>query len=388
MTSNVLVPIIIVVVVVLSDCLYCTVLYSMGCLGGWWSQMACDVDVRSGFSFVVFRPKQMGTMAGGIAGATDKRETAVCEWMRGPFATTTTTTTENEKHLARGGSSRLWCAFVCVCGLLSLLLPLLMSMLSDRAIAKLIIPINQHNQPLPKPNQSLLHYTTLHYTAIVKMNMDDVYGRNPSFMTEEELEDVDYDPASETTIHSIPDEMGHLPDLPVPDVFDKDRFLQRKPALGLSLDDIDKIEHHYYHVLTMPVQKRRCEGYLRSYMLRALISPNDCPDVASLCQVLRAEARSGVAAPVPDWFVYSPKRYGPRRTGYRACENRSCLKTETMEKKFFQCSNCRLAVYCTRECQLADWNARHKKLCKKAAKLRAEIDTVSKFLSDFAEEHE
>ena len=54
---------------------------------------------------------------------------------------------------------------------------------------------------------------------------------------------------------------------------------------------------------------------------------------------------------------------GPRKIGYDPCERRGCLRTETCEgKKFSKCGGCRVPFYCGRDCQAADWAARHKKV--------------------------
>ena len=54
--------------------------------------------------------------------------------------------------------------------------------------------------------------------------------------------------------------------------------------------------------------------------------------------------------------------------GARMCQ--LCGKSAAAkEKEFKKCSVCRLARYCSRECQLGDWKA-HKKTCKEAAARR------------------
>ena len=42
---------------------------------------------------------------------------------------------------------------------------------------------------------------------------------------------------------------------------------------------------------------------------------------------------------------------------------RYCDKYEQSPKEFAQCSRCKLAFYCSRECQVKDWKDGHKKLC-------------------------
>eukprot|EP00039_Didymoeca_costata_P020296 m.340778 g.340778 ORF g.340778 m.340778 type:complete len:308 (+) comp19526_c0_seq1:108-1031(+) len=48
--------------------------------------------------------------------------------------------------------------------------------------------------------------------------------------------------------------------------------------------------------------------------------------------------------------------------GKRACLNPDCEKMEQEDRKFEICSRCKIAGYCCRECQIADWK-RHSKLC-------------------------
>jgi len=46
-----------------------------------------------------------------------------------------------------------------------------------------------------------------------------------------------------------------------------------------------------------------------------------------------------------------------------------CFKQETHIRQFKACGKCKLAVYCSRECQAAHWSV-HKKYCKRARKFR------------------
>ena len=59
--------------------------------------------------------------------------------------------------------------------------------------------------------------------------------------------------------------------------------------------------------------------------------------------------------------------------------------TEKYDKpQFSRCSACKMAVYCSRECQAFDWKARHKKVCKHVTKEREQITRASAALSMFA----
>ena len=49
--------------------------------------------------------------------------------------------------------------------------------------------------------------------------------------------------------------------------------------------------------------------------------------------------------------------------GRRACLNIVCDQIEEEAITFLTCSRCKIGMYCSRECQIADWKM-HSKLCK------------------------
>jgi hypothetical protein len=53
---------------------------------------------------------------------------------------------------------------------------------------------------------------------------------------------------------------------------------------------------------------------------------------------------------------------GPR--GNIACDNQGCDTRASNESVFFRCCNCKAAKYCSKVCQTADWNRRHRKECR------------------------
>jgi hypothetical protein len=210
----------------------------------------------------------------------------------------------------------------------------------------------------------------------------------PGLATAEEREEWEHDP-SDDIIPTMPDwwhdltlrRLGGMS----PEAMCRKEFEARPPALGLTAADIDALEAHSQDPQLTPVQKRECFQVLRSTLLRQLIPASGCASVADLCGVLRAELESGTPAPVPEWYVFSSTTMGPRKIGYDCCVARGCLKTETVESKFSKCSQCKQAYYCSRECQLSDWKARHKKICKTVSEGREKIAKVGKmmqFLSD------
>lgn len=102
-------------------------------------------------------------------------------------------------------------------------------------------------------------------------------------------------------------------------------------------------------------------------VLKQLIPCSGCSTSEQIIDVLRNEISSGVPASVPGWYKFSTVTIGPRKIGFYYCGNRGCYRTEDCAAPFLACSQCRMAVYCSTECQRADWSARHKKVCKEAA---------------------
>ena len=41
------------------------------------------------------------------------------------------------------------------------------------------------------------------------------------------------------------------------------------------------------------------------------------------------------------------------------CKNEGCYKS-----RHHKCANCKLALYCCKDCQVKDWSARHQRVCK------------------------
>ena len=204
-------------------------------------------------------------------------------------------------------------------------------------------------------------------------------------MTPEELEDFHHSPCDEeiptltTNIHNflLPCDFR-----PTPQEEDREEFEQRPPALGATQDILDEISSHYQ--LLPPVQQRSLYSHLRSIMLRNLISCDGVATLDELVDILQQELDSGIPAPVPDWYEYSTVKWGPRKIGYDGCNNRGCKRTESTSKKFSRCSGCKVAMYCSRDCQVEDWKIRHKKVCKDAKKERENIIKTCGFMSMFA----
>jgi hypothetical protein len=217
------------------------------------------------------------------------------------------------------------------------------------------------------------------------MCIEDVLYQHEELMTPEELEDFHHD-SSTDAVDQIPRWFLDKTMLtPTPDEFGRSEFEKRKPAFGLTLLEIDQLDQHAQNPKMTQGNNRRFFHHLRGIMFHSLISPSGCSTVSELCNVLRAEVESGVPAPVPEWYTFSDVRFGPRRLGYRQCDNRGCLKTETLPgPRFPQCSSCKLAAYCGRDCQTADWKIRHKILCTEAKAEKEKTKRVSAFLESFA----
>lgn len=167
-------------------------------------------------------------------------------------------------------------------------------------------------------------------------------------------------------------------DWPLPDAEERREFEEREPAFGLTVAQIDALDAEGRSDEIPPVVQRRLLRRLKWLMKRQLISVDGCATVADLCEVLRAEATSGVPAPVPAWYKWSTVIMGPRKIGYDTCDNRGCFRCETVEESFRKCSQCRLPHYCSKECQTQDWKLRHKRVCKEAAKSRDQVANLGK----------
>jgi hypothetical protein len=151
-----------------------------------------------------------------------------------------------------------------------------------------------------------------------------------NLMTPEELEEMNFsydDIDMESTPTWLPDASDE----------DKAKFLRRKPALGLTKKELQDLKEH-----------------------------------------VRA---SGVLSPIPDWYVFSPVSHGPRKVDSFKCENRECFVTEDVSRRLFRCAACKMPLYCSKECQKADWVARHKTICKKFKEQREQTAQAGDFIS-------
>jgi len=221
------------------------------------------------------------------------------------------------------------------------------------------------------------------------MNIQDVYYDFPQLMTEFEKREAYDESIIEKTppclwskvdrIHAAEDDgKGHEDDDDdqpdelelVADGIGKHDFDRRKPAFGWDDAELESIEEcakqsDYDEFLVF----RR----LRNIMCRRLICPSGAATTSDLVSILRKEMESGVPAPVPQWYKLStktdPDSGKKRRFGYRPCASRGCLMTEDMERKFSHCANCKLAIYCSRNCQIKDWHLRHRIVCPNAKKM-------------------
>lgn len=215
------------------------------------------------------------------------------------------------------------------------------------------------------------------------MNIEDIYREFPALMTD--LEKAASDLLLDGSVYGsyVPTFVMTASESPLPDGFDRDRFLQRRPALGWNEAQIQQVQDA---ATPSQVHDFIVFNHVDGIMRRRLISPSGASTTQELCQILRNERASGIPAPIPDWYEFSNERYGPatgqkRRFGYKKCENRSCYKTEDLTTRFLRCAECQLATYCGRECQVGDWTNRHKKVCKVAKKKHDMTNKASHFLN-------
>lgn len=213
------------------------------------------------------------------------------------------------------------------------------------------------------------------------MNAEDLYTRE-DLMTPEELEDFHHDPSDDQIPTMTPAMREFVLSFGAsPEGEYRREFERRPPAMGATPQLLDEIASHCTRL--PPVQLRSLKSLLRDQMLRQLISCDGAATVEDLVNILREEMESGVPALVPEWYEYSNVRMGPRKIGYDGCSNRGCLRTETLDEQFSRCSKCKVAIYCSRNCQKSDWKVRHKQVCKEAAKQREMIERTSHSMSMF-----
>lgn len=171
---------------------------------------------------------------------------------------------------------------------------------------------------------------------------------------------------------------------PAPEAATRREFDRRPPALGATPALLAELKSH--HDMLPPVQQRILHGHVRSTMLRQLISCDGATAIDDLLEILEKEMKSGIPSPVPEWYKYSTVTMGPRKIGYDGCVNRECHRTESYDQpRFANCSKCKVAIYCTRECQIEDWKLRHKKACKQAGKEREQIERVGKMMQGLSD---
>jgi len=220
--------------------------------------------------------------------------------------------------------------------------------------------------------------------------MDDssLYIDRPDLQTADEIEDNNYQPNS-SRLPDLPDAVRKrlvLECLASPEAEFRAEFEVRPPAMGLTMRMIDEMLALNQDPRFRPVQQRFMFRLVREKMLRYLIPCVDCTTLQQLCDILKAEITSGVPSPVPSWYKFSTVTMGPRRIGYYACSWRECYKTEHYDSPPFQkCGACSVPQYCSKDCQRADWNARHKVVCKKAKREREQTTSVGSMLQSLSD---
>lgn len=204
------------------------------------------------------------------------------------------------------------------------------------------------------------------------MNTEELYHGREDLMTPEELEEYKHDfSAEEIPTYTPPMRawlFDHFDELPLPDEEEKDEFLQREPAMGVTDDLLQDMRAH--NATLLPVQQRILFHNVRYKMLRQLISCSGAQTLDELLDILEAELESGIPAPVPAWYEFLPISFGPCRIGYEHCGARGCFQTETKDQKYDICDRCHHIYYCSEACQEKDWKERHKHVCKKGFDLR------------------
>merc|ERR1712167_509214 len=111
--------------------------------------------------------------------------------------------------------------------------------------------------------------------------------------------------------------------------------------------DQEQLQTHVqglYTVLVTNVRtKKRLRQYVRYKELKSKMVAN--PEVAELANAIKLSMpKTGLAMDL------------------LSCQN--CRKEELKPRAFQKCARCKLVMYCSRECQKADWSS-HKQNCKK-----------------------
>ena len=228
------------------------------------------------------------------------------------------------------------------------------------------------------------------------MNSEDIYKRHEHLMTDEEVEEFYYEgsepdrckaPKLWEWLHprdgTLNDALlgGNFEDVQYraqPCSEDRKAFENRPPALGATPQLLAELKVYNEKLPQGGVQQRLLYQAVRYKMLHHLISCDGAKSTEDLVDILQKEMDSGVHAPVPDWYTFPSRRSltdGPN-VGYDRCSNWlcPCYRTETHDKPpFLRCSQCKIAMYCSKECQANDWKARHKKVCKEAKMYREKM---------------
>jgi len=120
---------------------------------------------------------------------------------------------------------------------------------------------------------------------------------------------------------------------------------------------------------TATAEKRATEAGPASAAAPADVRPKQqIPDAQKQKVVEDVKNVLNTTKPVEDYF-------GGGATKERRCAN--CQKKEDeKENKFKFCSSCRMACYCTPQCQKMGWKA-HKKVCHKLADARKKVEEIS-----------
>lgn len=215
------------------------------------------------------------------------------------------------------------------------------------------------------------------------MHSEDLYYEHPELQTPEEREE------NESALCALPDWWTTFAmKQPNPDAEYRRAFEVRGPALGLTAAQLYELEAAIQHPSLLPVQRRLAIRRLGGTMRRQLISTHGASTCGALVAILRDELESGEPSRVPDWYTYSTVTMGPRKIGYTECSARGCFNCETAEstsQRYRCCASCKVPRYCSVACQKADWKARHKVVCKEAAKQRemmARVGNLMQGLSD------
>ncbi|RUP08582.1 hypothetical protein BC936DRAFT_140120 [Jimgerdemannia flammicorona] len=97
-----------------------------------------------------------------------------------------------------------------------------------------------------------------------------------------------------------------------------------------------------------------------TYLVRVLRGKLEMRTTEIVSKMEQLDVKGG--SELSDALVAGPGGLRAAALGLASCDN-GCGRVEKVKGQFKKCANCKLRIYCSRECQKADWKGRHKAEC-------------------------